>query len=383
MASHHFQVTQKVHATAVSQIYEAVSPDGCRSFLEVLHASSAGSWLDAFRRDLAAAAQLRHPCLLEVLEIGAQPDGSPVIIYERPVGISLGRWLARGHVAPTDAAMDLLAGLAHALGCLHDAGVSHGALTADDVMLVEISQHALGFPRLRGFGYRWLRAASVFDGAPTMSPGQRTVPAARREIAADIAALAALADRLLTPLRASPQITSVIRAATLLGEDGRFATPAAFLEALEAALDPHAPAADELTDPTLKMPWGVRHRGLRRVLVTAAATLVLGAGVHALVSAHNAHSVTVSPAPPPAVPPPVLVQTPPPAEPPPVVAPAPIPPPVVKAPAAPVAPAARPTKPAPLARAPKLSRVWSQRENRLIYVDEQGQPVDPPASDPN
>jgi serine/threonine protein kinase len=151
LASHHFQVTQKVHATAVSQIYEAVSPDGCRSFLEVLHASSAGSWLDAFRRDLAAAAQLRHPCLLEVLEIGAQPDGSPVIIYERPVGISLGRWLARGHVAPTDAAMDLLAGLAHALGCLHDAGVSHGALTADDVMLVEISQHALGFPRLRGF----------------------------------------------------------------------------------------------------------------------------------------------------------------------------------------------------------------------------------------
>jgi hypothetical protein len=30
----------------------------------------------------------------------------------------------------------------------------------------------------------------------------------------------------------------VIRAATLLGEDGRFATPAAFIEALEAALDP-------------------------------------------------------------------------------------------------------------------------------------------------
>src|SRR5262249_38759778 len=123
---------------------------------------------------------------------------------------------------------------------------------------------------------------------------ERTVPASRREVAADIAALAELADRLLTPLRNSEQVTSVIGAATLLGEDGRFATPAAFIEALEAGLDPEA-AAGEMTEPTLKVPWSQRHRGLRRVLATATGVVVLAAGVHALVSARNAHPLAAQP----------------------------------------------------------------------------------------
>ena len=375
MASHHFQVTQKSHATASSEIFEAVSPDGDRYLIEVVNAPD-GRWLEAFQRDRAVIASLRHPCFLEVRDVGGNTDGRPVIIFERPAGVTLERWLARGHVAPTHAAMELLTDLAHALGCAHDAGVSHGALTADDVVLVELGQHALGFPRLRGFGYRWLRPA----------PGQWTVPAPRAEIAADIAALAVLADRLLTPLRASAQITSVVRAATLLGQDGRFATPTAFVEALEAALDPKASFPEEMTEPTLKVPWGLRHRGARRVLVTAAATVLLGAGVHALVSAHNAPAVSPPPAPAPNLsfssssssslasrspaPPPVPVK------PPPVLTeepPAP-PPEVVKA-----APP-RAAKPAPRPR--KLWRVWSQSENRLITVDENGTPVDPQPAAP-
>jgi hypothetical protein len=369
----HFEVTRKSHATAVSQIYEAVNREGSRYFIEVLTAAGAGPWLEAFRRDIAALAQLRHPCLLEVLELGAMPDGTPVIVFDRPEGPTLARWLEQGHVAPTDAAMDLLTGLAHALGCIHDAGVSHGALTADDVVLVELSEHALGFPRLRGFGYRWLRSAAAYSSAPAMSPGGRTVPAARREIVADIAALAALADRLLTPLRNSEQITSVIRAATLLGEDGRFATPGAFVEALEAAIDPKLAPPEEITEPTLKVPWSQRHRGLRRVLGTAAGVVVLAAGVHALVSARNAHSVTA--------PAPVVVRTPPPGPSSiqPDVTPEPPPPPEVKPPVAAKPAPARAVRAAPASR-PKVYRVWSQRENRLIYVDEQGQPAEPPPS---
>jgi hypothetical protein len=206
-----------------------------------------------------------------------------------------------------------------------------------------------------------------------MSPGGRTVPAARREIVADIAALAALADRLLTPLRNSEQITSVIRAATLLGEDGRFATPAAFVEALEAAIDPKLAPPEEITEPTLKVPWSQRHRGLRRVLGTAAGVVVLAAGVHALVSARNAHSVTA--------PAPVVVRTPPPGPSSiqPDVTPEPPPPPEVKPPVAAKPAPARAVRAAPASR-PKVYRVWSQRENRLIYVDEQGQPAEPPPS---
>jgi hypothetical protein len=379
----HFEVTRKSHATAVSQIYEAVNREGSRYFTEVLNAAETGPWLEAFKRDVAAVAQLKHPCVLEMLEVGALGDGRPVIVWDRPQGVTLARWLDRGHVAPTDPAMDLLSGLAHALGCAHDAGVSHGALTADDVVLVELSQHALGFPRLRGFGYRWL---SMAGAAPSPIPAERTVPAPRREVAADIAALAVLADRLLTPLRNSEQVTSVIRAATLLGEDGRFATPAAFIEALEAALDPET--AGEITEPTLKVPWSQRHRGPRRVLATAAGVVVLAAGVHALVSARNAPQppapeshppparTAIAPARTPIAPRTAIapVRT--------AIAPA---PPVAPEPAgspaeAPPPAAARPARTPPPPR--KVWRVWSAREQRLVEVDEHGEPIDQPPPAP-
>jgi hypothetical protein len=368
----HFEVTRKSHATAVSQIYEAVNSEGSRYFIEVLNAANGGPWLEAFQKDLAALAHLRHPGLLEVLELGAMPDGTPVIVTDRPQGTSLARWLAQGHVAPTDAAMDLLTGLAHALGCAHDAGVGHGALTADDVLLVPTTDHMVGVPRLRGFGYRWLRAAAAHGAVPPVTSGGRSVPAPRSEIVADIAALAALADRLLTPLRNSEQITSVIRAATLLGEDGRFATPAAFVEALEAAIDPNVAPVEEMTEPTIKVPWSQRHRGLRLVLATAAGVVFLAAGVRALVSARNA-----PPAPPP---PPVMVRAPLPG--PPAIEPdLATPPPRAAEPHPAPAPRAVLPEPHPRAAAParsKAFRVWSDRENRLVYVDEKGALVEPP-----
>jgi hypothetical protein len=368
MASHQFEVSQKSHATEVSQIYEAINPSGGRYLIEVLGSPGVGPWLEAFRADMAAVAMLRHPCFLEVLDVGAMADGTPVIVSERPDGTTLARWLARGHVAPTDAAMDLLTSVAHALGCAHDVGVSHGALTADDVLLVELSERGVGFPRLRGFGYRWLRAAAAYGQAPTMQPGQRVVPASRREVSADIAALAALADRLLTPLRNSPHVAAVIRSAQLLGEDGRFATPAAFIEALEGALDPQR-EPEELTEPSVRVPWSIRHRGVRRVLATAVATVVLAGSLHALLASRNSSS---------AAPPPVAVKrapVPPPPTPAPVVAPPqpqPPPPPASISPAPPRAVKA----PAPRQR---LWQVWSAQEKKLIYVDERGYPVQPPA----
>ena len=366
MASHHFEVSQKSHATEVSQIYEAINPSGGRYLIEVLGSPGVGPWLEAFRADMAAVSMLRHPCFLEVVDVGAMADGTPVIVSERPEGTTLARWLARGHVAPTDAAMDLLTSVAHALGCAHDVGVSHGALTAEDVLLVELSEHVLGFPRLRGFGYRWLRAAAAFEKAPTMQPGQRVVPASRREVSADIAALAALADRLLTPLRNSPHVAAVIRSAQLLGEDGRFATPAAFIEALEGALDPQR-EPEELTEPSVRVPWSVRHRGVRRVLVTAVATVVLAGSLHALLASRDASS-NAAPAPlaarraPVPPPPPAPVVTPPPAPPPP----------------SPSITAAVPRAVKAPAPRPRLSRVWSAQANKLIYVDEQGAQVEPP-----
>src|SRR5687767_1226222 len=91
MASHHFEVVQKSHETEVSLIYEAVNPTGGRYLVEVLTTPGVGPWLEAFKRDMAAVAMLRHPCILEVLDVGAMPDGTPVIVSDRPDGTTLHR----------------------------------------------------------------------------------------------------------------------------------------------------------------------------------------------------------------------------------------------------------------------------------------------------
>jgi hypothetical protein len=368
MSSHRFDVIEKSHATSVSQIYEAANPQGGRYLIEVLGTSSVGLWLEAFRQDMAVVSQLRHPCILEVLDIGAMPDGTPVIVSERPEGTTLSRWLDRGRLATTEAAMDLLSGIGHALGAAHDAGVSHGTLCADDILLIAVPEHALGFPKLRGFGHRWLRAAAAYGDAPTMAPNlaERSVPAPWREIAADIAALATLADRLLTPLHQGPKLASVIRAAQLLGQDGRFATPAVFIEAIELALHPGAPP-EEITQPTNQVPWSLRHRGLRRILATAAITVVAAGGIHAMMDARPSQPL--------AAPTPVrtrlVVTEPPPRAPPSLDA-------AVSAPRP--APGTRiavhaPSNAGPPSRAPRLWKVWSDRENKVVYVNDQGESV--------
>jgi hypothetical protein len=352
MSSLNFEVVEQSHATSVSQIFEAVDPKrGGRYLIEVLSAPGLGPWLDAFKQDMAVLSTLQHPCVLQVVDVGTLPDGAPVVVSERPEGTTLGRWLDTGRVAPTDAAMDLLTGIAHALDTAHAAGVSHGALCAEDVLLVAVPNHAIGFPRLRGFGHRWLRAAVAYGNAPVMLPGQgeRSVPAGRREVAADIAALASLADTLLTPLQRGPHLAAVIRSAGL-GED-RFASPSAFVSALDSVLA-EGGQTTQVTDARRH-----RQRALRRVLITAAVTAVAAAALHTLVldrrievtaSVRSAHPAVV-----------VAAGSRPPAS---------------------TASRVRPTsapgpraKPAPRPRGPRLWRIWSDRAQKVVLVDDHGE----------
>jgi hypothetical protein len=373
MSSHQFRVVHQSHTTSVSEIFEAVSPDGGRYLVEVLTTPGVGPWLESWKRDMASLAPLRHPCILGVLDVRAMPDGRPVIVYERPDGPTLARWLAEGRLAPNDVVMDLLSGLAHALSAAHDVGVSHGALTADAVRLDPLPGHLMGFPKLHGFGHRWLRAAARSEATPA---GQRLVPASRREIAADIAALAEIADRLLTPVNSSPKLASLLRSAQLLGEEGRFASAVALVEALELVLDPPA-EREEITEPDSAVPRSPRALMWRRVIVTAA-VIVLAAG------AANAWIGGTRPAAKRLAPRAANVSTPPAAAPKatPVEALAPrvvVPPPAAPSPA-PLH--AAPDAPAPVVKstshAPRVHPVWSAREKKIVYVDEAGAPVPDP-----
>src|SRR5882757_1698081 len=154
--SHNYRVIREDRPTALAQVFEATHPDRAgRLLVEILSGgASAGSALEAFERDIARVSLLGHPCMLEVLDLGALEDGTPVVISEYPDGVALPRWLERQRTAPVADALDVIEGLADALTAAHDCGVSHGVLRPEQVYLAK-DGGKLGLPKLRGFGQRW------------------------------------------------------------------------------------------------------------------------------------------------------------------------------------------------------------------------------------
>src|SRR5205814_7818799 len=116
--------------TAVARVYEATRVDQPGRFLiEVLDTFAVSEEaIAAFERDLTAVSLIAHPCVLDVLELGALADGTPVVVSALPEGMTLARWLDEGRTASPSSAVEVIEGLAAALTAAHQHGVCHGAL---------------------------------------------------------------------------------------------------------------------------------------------------------------------------------------------------------------------------------------------------------------
>src|SRR4051812_20920445 len=309
--SHNYRVVREDRPTAVGRVYEATHPEQPgRLLLEVLGAAvRSPAALEAFERDMAAVSLLDHPCVLEVLDLGAMPDGTPVVVYKHPDGITLARWLEREREPEPADAVELVTGVADALTAAHGCGVSHGGLTPDQVFLVKDRKGGLGLPKLRGFGQRWL-----LPEAPAPSAASEGLSA--EEIAEDVRALAAIAELLLTPpeLREPAEglafgttapVAAVIRTAAAGGDDG-FTSPRELAEALAAAIRTEAQPARALV-PTTPAPMVSRWRQAPPLALGAAAGGVVAPAAGAPAPALSGVSPPPPPPPrpcPPAVPPP-------------------------------------------------------------------------------
>jgi serine/threonine protein kinase len=288
--SHDYKVVREDRPTAVAQVYEATHPEQSgRLLVEVLSAGiSTAPRLEAFERDVAAVTLLDHPCVLEVLDLGALPDGTPVVISEYPEGTTLARWLEEERAARPDEALEVITGLAEALTAAHASGVTHGALRPDQVYLVRERGRTLGAPKVRGFGQRWLSAATPEpQGNSDKSASSGLAGPALEEIAADVRALATLAELLLTPPRlrgrvdglvfegSVPEAAEAIRHALADGDEA-FVSPRAFAGALAIAFHPDL-AEDNEDGSRALVPAGVR--ALTRWGKTPRLAVGLAAGV--------------------------------------------------------------------------------------------------------
>ncbi|MDB4929313.1 MAG: putative serine/threonine-protein kinase pknB, partial [Myxococcaceae bacterium] len=136
-------------------VYEAENTwTGRRVALKVLDPAGAADAVQVgrFMEEARVTAALRHPNIVDVLDMGQDPaDGALFIVHELLAGEDLRAMLAREPRLDVDRALDLLAPLLRGLAAAHAAGVVHRDVKPANLFLARSAGGAV-VPTLIDFG---------------------------------------------------------------------------------------------------------------------------------------------------------------------------------------------------------------------------------------
>lgn len=188
------------------------------------------------RRHVQAVAAVEHPFLLPVIDV-VQTEAGPAVVVPYLSGGSLRNLLDERGTLGAGAVVALLGPVAVALAVLHHAGLSHGDVKPDNVLL-----QADGRPVLADAGLAFGRSAgeSMVATAEYLDPASHASPGA--SAAADGYALGITAYELLTGRRPHRGEPAEILAAAAEGAHRSLTTwpgiPPAVAHAVESAIHP-------------------------------------------------------------------------------------------------------------------------------------------------
>jgi len=120
---------------------------------------SVGDSLKRFFREARTAAGLRHPNVVDVLDMGEDDDGSAFIVLERLEGESLEERLEREKSLDAAAALRIVLPLIEALSLAHLKGIIHRDIKPANIFLAE-GHRGFEVPKLLDFG-----VAKLVEGA--------------------------------------------------------------------------------------------------------------------------------------------------------------------------------------------------------------------------
>jgi WD40 repeat protein/tRNA A-37 threonylcarbamoyl transferase component Bud32 len=143
-----FELIDAVGSGAFGTVYKARDPELDRIVaVKIPRAGNLASGvdLDRFLREARSVAQLRHPSIVTVHEVGQQ-EGVPFLVSDFVAGVTLTDWLSAKRPTAQDAAT-LIAAVADALQYAHERGVVHRDVKPSNIMLGDD-----GTPYLMDFG---------------------------------------------------------------------------------------------------------------------------------------------------------------------------------------------------------------------------------------
>ncbi len=121
---------------------------------------SAGDPLKRFFREARTAAGLRHPNVVDVLDMGEDDDGTAFIVLERLEGESLEARLKREGTLGARDALRIVLPLIEALSIAHLKGIIHRDIKPANIFLAE-GHHGHEVPKLLDFGVAKLMEGST------------------------------------------------------------------------------------------------------------------------------------------------------------------------------------------------------------------------------
>jgi serine/threonine protein kinase len=176
-----FELLTVVGSGAFGTVYRARDPNLDREVaVKVPRAGNLadGQDLDRFLREARSVAQLRHPSIVPVHEVG-QEDGLPFLVSDFVEGVTLADLLTARRPGFREAA-ELVAACAEALQYAHQCGVIHRDVKPSNIML-----DGDGRPHLMDFGLAKREAGEItmtLDGQLLGTPAYMSPEQARGQV---------------------------------------------------------------------------------------------------------------------------------------------------------------------------------------------------------
>jgi serine/threonine-protein kinase len=272
-----------------------------------------------FMNEARAANAIRHPNIVDIMDVGRLEDGQPYLMMEFLDGETLADRLGRVHRLPGPDALDFVQQAAEALAVAHDRGIVHRDLKPENLLLVpdlgassgeRVKVLDFGIAKLRGQARDDSSSGLIILGSPLYMAPEQATPDEEIDHRADIYSLGGLLyhalcgvppfvsdavggllamhmlDAPTAPRAIDPDIPAhveevILRALAKRPQD-RFASMRALAAALRAGpprrrSESRALARDHGRDDTHRLPAPPRRRGRAR-LVLALAVVGLLAG---------------------------------------------------------------------------------------------------------